>query len=78
VVIVKGDLNFRRLVGDLHWDPATPFADVTGYFPAPVAALRTLKSDVAVGVPPERVTRLGSTAPGWWTDGTHAVIHVRS
>jgi hypothetical protein len=78
VVIVKGDLNYRRLVGDLHWDPATPFADVTGYFPAPVAALRTLKSDVAVGVPPERVARLESTAPGWRTDGTHAVIHVRS
>jgi Damage-control phosphatase ARMT1-like domain len=77
VVIVKGDLNYRRLVGDLHWDPVTPFADVTGYFPAPVAALRTLKSDVAVGVLPERVAHLESTAPGWRTDGTHAVIHVR-
>lgn len=77
VVIVKGDLNYRRLVGDAHWDPATPFADVTGYFPAPVAALRTCKSDVAVGVPAERLARLESTAPGWRTDGTHGVIQVR-
>jgi Damage-control phosphatase ARMT1-like domain len=77
VVIVKGDLNYRRLVGDLHWNPTTPFANVTGYFPAPVAALRMLKSDVAVGVPPERLAHLESTAPGWRTDGTHAVIHVR-
>ena len=77
VVIVKGDLNYRRLVGDAHWDPVTPFADVTGYFPAPVAALRTCKSDVAVGVPPERLAHLQATAPGWRTDGTHAVIHVR-
>jgi hypothetical protein len=77
VVIVKGDLNYRRLVGDAHWDPVTPFADVTGYFPAPVAALRTCKSDVAVGVPPERLAHLEATAPGWRTDGAHAVIHVR-
>lgn len=77
VVIVKGDLNYRRLVGDAHWDPVTPFADVTGYFPAPVAALRTCKSDVAVGVPPERLAHLETTAPAWRTDGTHAVIHVR-
>lgn len=77
VVIVKGDLNYRRLVGDAHWDPVTPFADVTGYFPAPVAALRTCKSDVAVGVPPGRLARLESAAPGWRTDGTHGVIHVR-
>lgn len=77
VVIVKGDLNYRRLVGDAHWDPVTPFAEAAGYFPAPVAALRTLKSDVAVGVPPARLARLEATAPGWRTDGTHAVIQVR-
>jgi hypothetical protein len=42
-----------------------------------VAALRTCKSDVAVGVPPERLAHLEATAPGWRTDGAHAVIHVR-
>ena len=78
VVIVKGDLNYRRLVGDAHWNPTTPFADATGYFPAPVAALRTLKSDVAVGLTPDRLEHLNTTAPGWRTDGTHAVVHVRT
>lgn len=63
--------------GASHRNPVTPFADVTGYFPAPVAALRTCKSDVAVGVPPGRLAHLEATAPGWRTDGTHAVIHVR-
>jgi hypothetical protein len=76
-VIIKGDLNYRRLVGDAHWAPTTSFQDLTSYFPAPLAALRTLKSDVAVGVDPDRLTHLESTAPGWRTDGTHAVIHVR-
>jgi uncharacterized protein with ATP-grasp and redox domains len=78
VVIIKGDLNYRRLVGDAHWDPTTSFRDLTSYFPAPLAALRTLKCDVAVGVAPDRLAHLEANAPGWRTDGTHAVIHVRS
>lgn len=78
VVIIKGDLNYRRLVGDAHWTPTTSFQDLTSYFPAPLAALRTLKSDVAVGVDPDRLAHLETNAPGWRTDGTHAVIHVRS
>lgn len=77
VVIVKGDLSYRRLVGDVHRAPTTPFEELTAYFPAPAAALRTLKSDVAVGVSGDRLTRLEATAPGWRTDGTHAVVHVR-
>jgi len=77
VVVIKGDLNYRRLVGDAHREPTTPFRDLTAYFPAPVVALRTLKSDVAVGVDPDRLAHLEASAPGWRTDGTHAVIHVR-
>ncbi|AKU15137.1 damage-control phosphatase ARMT1 family protein [Luteipulveratus mongoliensis] len=77
LVIIKGDLNYRRLVGDAHWAPTTAFTDLTSYFPAPLLALRTLKSDVAVGVNSERLARLESSAPGWRTDGTHAVIHAR-
>ena len=46
LTLLKGDLNYRRLVGDRPGRRATPFADVTAYFPGPVAALRTLKSDV--------------------------------
>lgn len=78
VVIIKGDLNYRRLVGDAHWAPTTSFRDLTSYFPAPLAALRTLKCDVAVGVDPDRLAHLETSAPGWRTDGAHAVIHVRS
>lgn len=50
LVICKGDLNYRRLVGDRHWPATDSFAERTSYFPAPVAALRTAKSEVVVGL----------------------------
>lgn len=49
LTIMKGDLNYRRLIGDCHWPATTPFACLARYFPGPVAALRTLKSDVVTG-----------------------------
>ena len=74
VTIMKGDLNYRRLVGDRAWPPTTPFSEVTGYFPGPVAALRTLKSDVVTGLTPATVSALDATGHPWRTDGTHALI----
>ncbi|MFJ6212556.1 damage-control phosphatase ARMT1 family protein [Streptomyces sp. NPDC092296] len=76
LTVVKGDLNYRRLVGDRHWPVDTPFAALTGWFPGAVAALRTLKSEVAVGVDPAVAARLDAAEPGWRTSGAHAVIQL--
>ncbi|MBL1097576.1 damage-control phosphatase ARMT1 family protein [Streptomyces coffeae] len=77
VTVMKGDLNYRRLVGDRLWPPTTPFTACTGYFPGPVAALRTLKSDVIVGLDERTVAALDTAHPeGWRTTGTHALIQV--
>jgi hypothetical protein len=76
VTIMKGDLNYRRLVGDCAWPPDTPFGTVTAYFPGPVAAVRTLKSDVVVGVPSDVLTHLESTGELWRTNGAHALVQV--
>lgn len=81
LTIVKGDLNYRRLVGDRLWSPTTSFARRTAHFPGPVAALRTLKSDVIVGLDPRTVARLdgaadGGTSQAWRTSGTHALVQV--
>jgi len=77
LVIVKGDLNYRRLVGDRLWPPTRGFAGLTDYFRAPVVALRTLKSNLAIGISADRVSRLEAHTPQWRTDGTHAVIQAR-
>ncbi|MEV7886139.1 damage-control phosphatase ARMT1 family protein [Streptomyces sp. NPDC002817] len=78
LTVVKGDLNYRRLVGDRMWPPTTSFADVTACFPGPVAALRTLKSDVITGLAPATEAALvAAEGQRWRTGGTHALIQVR-
>ncbi|MEU2686687.1 damage-control phosphatase ARMT1 family protein [Streptomyces hygroscopicus] len=77
LTVMKGDLNYRRLVGDRLWPPTTSFADRTAYFPGPVAALRTLKSDVIVGLDEPAVAALDAREDRWRTSGTHALIQVR-
>jgi hypothetical protein len=76
LTIFKGDLNYRRLVRDLAWPATTPFAEAVAYFPGPVAALRTLKSDVAVGIATDTLARLDER-PGWRVDGDHGLVQVR-
>ncbi|MFD4606893.1 damage-control phosphatase ARMT1 family protein [Streptomyces sp. NPDC058440] len=79
LTVFKGDLNYRRLVGDRLWPPTTPFADTTGFFPGPVAALRTLKSDVITGLEAKTVAALDAAEGGRWrVAGTHALIQVRT
>ncbi|MGW7408132.1 damage-control phosphatase ARMT1 family protein [Streptomyces sp. NPDC054833] len=77
LTLFKGDLNYRRLVGDRLWPPTTPFRDVTAYFPGPVATLRTLKSDVITGLDTRTEAALvAAEGQRWRTGGTHALVQV--
>jgi hypothetical protein len=50
---------------------------VTAYFPGPLAALRTLKSDVITGLDQATVAELDTTGQPWRTDGSHGLIQVQ-
>ncbi|HLP87179.1 MAG TPA: damage-control phosphatase ARMT1 family protein [Nostocaceae cyanobacterium] len=76
LVIIKGDANYRRLLGDRHWDYTTNFADIVCYLPAPIVALRTLKSEVAAGLDPEIVNTVSKSDPNWLTNGQWGVIQL--
>jgi uncharacterized protein with ATP-grasp and redox domains len=78
VTIFKGDLNYRRLVGDRHWPATTPFAEVVSHFPGPVATLRVLKSEVVVGLPAATVASLDAGGEAWRTQGSHALVQTRA
>lgn len=77
LTLFKGDLNYRRLTGDRHWPPTTPFASVTSYFPGPLFALRTLKSDVVTGLSPRTLATLDATGSPWRTTGTYGMVQGR-
>lgn len=76
LVVLKGDANYRRLVGDARWDPTTPLERAAGYFPAPFVVLRTLKSEVAVGLTAEAVGRAQGADPEWMTSGRWGVVQA--
>ncbi len=77
LVILKGDVNYRRLVGDVHWPPTTPFAAATAYFPAPLVALRTMKAELIVGLGAGDIERLQEQDPNWMVNGQRGLIQAR-
>lgn len=78
LVILKGDANYRRFTGDAEWPPDTPFDDVLGYFPAPLLALRTLKSDPIVGLHPGQAEALDAHGSDWRVGGQYGVIQYKA
>ncbi|MDL1898317.1 protein-glutamate O-methyltransferase family protein [Anaerolineae bacterium CFX7] len=75
-VILKGDVNYRRAVGDAHWNPTMRFEYPTRYFPVPFVALRTLKSDALVGLRAEQVSALNQTDTAWRVNGKRGVAQA--
>lgn len=74
LVIVKGDMNYRRLVADTIWPEGATFADAVGDFPAPLVALRAMKSDPLVGLPDGLVEKLDALDADWRWNGKRGVL----
>ena len=77
LVLFKGDLNYRKLVGDLAWPTTTPFTvALRGFSPASLCCLRTLKCDVVVGLAEGQAESTQAQAADWMLTGSYAVIQV--
>ncbi|KJE97786.1 hypothetical protein CAOG_07885 [Capsaspora owczarzaki ATCC 30864] len=75
LLIFKGDLNYRRLIGDRLWIPTTPFSTALHTFhPAPLCTLRTLKAEVVAGLAPGVAKRTAEQDAAWLSNGRWALI----
>jgi len=79
LVIFKGDLNHRKLTYDCHAPMDTKFPMAIGPLASeagapPVCSLRTIKSDVVVGIPSGVGEKLDEEEPGWKISGKYAVV----
>jgi uncharacterized protein with ATP-grasp and redox domains len=77
LVIVKGDANYRRTIHDTIHPADIPYADYLSYFPVPLVALRTLKSDPIIGLPTGMAEQLHAQDAQWRTRGRYGVIQFR-
>ncbi len=75
LLISKGDANYRRLLGDRKWDFTLPFHQVIDYLPVPLAALRTLKAELAVGLDLDQIQHVYNQDPNWLVNGKWGVVH---
>ena len=74
LVILKGDLNYRKLVEDRIWPADTPLSEFAPLFPAPIALLRTMKSDPVVGLDRDAADSLDREDAQWRVNGRRGVL----
>ena len=74
LVVVKGDANYRRFLGDRHWMYDTPVLAALGYLPFSFLALRVSKSEIMVGLGSGQVERMASKDPQWLVNGKWGMI----
>lgn len=74
LVISKGDIHYRRLLGDRYWPFTKPLIEVVGYLSAPLAALRVLKGDIVAGLPAGKADSLRAVDPEWMVNGKWGLV----
>jgi uncharacterized protein with ATP-grasp and redox domains len=78
LAISKGDANYRRWLGDLHWPHDASFAEVVSYFPCPLLALRTCKAGLVVGVTAAHEAKAVSVSPSdWLVSGKFGLVQLK-
>jgi len=79
LIIFKGDLNYRKLVGDLNWETSTSLKTaLQGFLPSAIMSLRTAKADVMVGLEPGQAEMVTKLDPNWMVTGQWGVIQFAS
>ncbi len=74
LVLVKGDANYRRILGDKIIPVTDPQHPLTNYLKKPVLAIRSLKSELQCGLMEEQVEQLFKKDPQWLVNGRFGIF----
>ena len=76
LVIIKGDANYRRLLSDRKWKPWESMREITDYFPASFAVLRTMKSEIVLDIEKKLVESMFKEDKEWMVNGKRGIIQL--
>ncbi|XP_046751408.1 damage-control phosphatase ARMT1-like [Diprion similis] len=75
LAIIKGDLNYRKLIGDINWEYSTSILQaIRGFLPTNIVSLRTIKSNACVGLQPNQAESVARADPNWLTTAKYGLI----
>lgn len=77
LILFKGDLNYRKLLGDLDWPHDKPLRIVIqDFFPTSIALLRTLKCDLVADLNETNsiVKQVSEKDKNWMISGDYGII----
>ncbi len=76
IVLLKGDVNYRRMLSDRRWEMSRNMEELTGFFPASFALIRTMKSESVVDIDDKKANELFKKDPDWLVNGARGIIRV--
>jgi uncharacterized protein with ATP-grasp and redox domains len=74
LIILKGDVNYRRLLSDRNWPYTTSIKEIVEYFPTSFVILRTLKSPIIVNLNKRQVVKVKNADIDWLINGKRGII----
>ena len=76
LVLIKGDVNYRRLLDDRRWPYTARMGEIAAYFPASFVVLRTLKGEILVGLSDGQAEAIQAEDSTWLINGKRGVIEL--
>ncbi|XP_012160793.1 protein-glutamate O-methyltransferase isoform X3 [Ceratitis capitata] len=75
MIIIKGDCNYRKLIGDFRWDASESFITcLRGFQPANICSLRIVKTEIICGMSPGKNEDLIKKNNEWMLSGEYGTI----
>ena len=73
LIVFKGDLNYRKLVGDRHWNYSAKTGDIVNYMKNNCLIIRILKSELMTGL---KADEIPGPDKSWMYNGEYGVIQM--